>query len=147
MQRDHFAGNDPFENMRNKHKEYLEKYGWVAHYVIEDSAYPNGINYHTHGLVENYHHSDLQICLPLRQEHAHAIFEAAIERIKEGFVFRAGQSYNNILGGGFAISFMEVETDGLALLRMLLPDANGGYESPSYKEQLEIAPNNRGKAN
>jgi len=133
--------------MRNKHNEYLEKYGWVAHYVIDDPAHPNGVNYHTHGLAEHYHHLDLQICLPLRQQHAHAIFEAAIERIKEGFVFRAGQLYDNILAGGFAISFLEVETDGVARLRILLPDENGRYESPAYKEQLETVPNSRGKAN
>jgi Domain of unknown function (DUF4262) len=140
MTRNAFTEKGSFEDLRKQHAELLERHGWVAHYVMDDAAYPNRTNYHTHGLPENYNHQDLEICLPVRQEHAHAIFSAVVGRIKEGFVFKAGQTYNNILAGGVSVTFKEVNSDGILRLRILLPDENGRYEAPFYKEQLDSVP-------
>lgn len=140
MKRDHFTEEGSFEDLHRRHDEFLERYGWVAHYVMDDTAYPNKTNYHTHGLSENYNHPDLEICLPIRPEHAHAIFKAAVGRIKEGFVFKTGQTYSNIMTGGVSVTFVQVDNDGPVRLRILLPDENGRYEAPFYKEQLESVP-------
>jgi len=140
MRQRKYTHGDPLANLQKKHNEYLEKYGWVAHFVMDDKQYPNGTNYHTHGLRERYHHLDLQICLPIKHELAHSIFDAAIARIKEGWVFVPNKAYYNILDGGMAVSTIAVPEEGRALLRLILPDENGGYEAPFYREQFKIGP-------
>ncbi|TVX99071.1 DUF4262 domain-containing protein [Cohnella terricola] len=61
----------------------IKKHGWAAHYVLHDDFH---INYHTHGLKENYNHRDLQIVLPVSM----GTVRGNIEDIKEGKEFHEG---------------------------------------------------------
>jgi hypothetical protein len=132
---------NPFDRLKEVHEKALREYGWFAHFVNGDRTCPNQTNYHTHGLVEKYHHPDLQICIPIQPSVAHSLFHAAVARIREGFVYEPNKSYDNVLAGGLSVKIIEVEEGNRSLLRIVLPDANGRYDAPLYKEQLRTHEN------
>lgn len=136
MKQNHGRRRPSMEALQKKQAAILEKYGWMVHYVFDDDEFPNRTNYHTHGISDNFNHPDLQICLPIQPEVAHGLFEAAINNIKKGLVYDANIEYDNILAGGFKVKFMETQDGSRKVLRMLIPDENGGYDAPYYKEQL-----------
>ena len=129
----------PLDALARQHEKMMEEHGWMAHFVIDDKDFPNGTNYHTHGLDSSFSHPDLQICLPIRPEVAHGLFETAVNNIKNGASYEPGKEYGNILKDDFKIKFIEVVVDDHKLLRMVLPDENGKYEAPFYREQLNIS--------
>lgn len=125
------------DDLSREHRKMMEEYGWTAHFVVDDKDFPNRTNYHTHGLDVSFNHPDIQICLPIRPEIAHRLFEAAINHIKAGVFYESGKEYDKILDGGFKVKFIEVLDGDRKLIRMLLPDENGKYEAPLYREQLD----------
>ena len=141
MNHHHGRRRPSLEDLQRKQAAMLEKYGWMVHYVFDDDESPNRTNYHTHGIADNFNHPDLQICLPIQPEVAHGLFEAAIDNIKKGVAYTANIEYDNILAGGFKVKFMETQDGSRKVLRMLIPDENGKYEAPFYKEQLNVRPN------
>lgn len=44
------------EQMHRHFENLIKEYGWASHYAPLDEHH---INYHTHGLYENYGHCDL----------------------------------------------------------------------------------------
>jgi len=80
------------KKLKNQFDKMMKDYGWAAHYVPYDD---NHINYHTHGLSENFNHPDLQIVLPISMENAHGIVSNIIDDIKEGNKFYENKNYKN----------------------------------------------------
>jgi uncharacterized protein DUF4262 len=140
MQQRRHGRRSSLDALASKQEKMLKEYGWVAHFVSGDNEFPNGTNYHTHGLDASFNHLDLQICLPIRPEVAHSFFEAAVNNIKNGAIYEPGIEYDKILDGGFKVKFIEVLHGDRKLLRMVIPDEHGKYEAPFYREQLNISP-------
>jgi hypothetical protein len=126
------------EELLEQQAENMRQYGWVMHFVMNDSDYPNGINYHTHGLRENFGHPDMQICLPIRPGLAHSIISVVVERIREGEQYVTGKEYHDLLADDMKVIFLEVKEDQRKMLRLILPDEDGGYNQPYYAEQLNV---------
>ena len=127
-----------FNDLLKWQQQMLDTHGWFIHHVFDADQTPNNINYHTHGLRENLDHPDLQLCLPIRQEDAHALFELAVAAIRNGDRFEAGKDFADILPNGYRLQFMHVQESGRRVLRMLVPDASGGYSEEPYRQQLEL---------
>lgn len=115
----------------------LQEYGWYAHFVPEDPDFPNHINYHTHGLLENFGHPDLQICFPVSTEVAHGIFSEIVDVIKSGGQFQAGNKYAGILAGDFIIELIHAVECGRMILRIVFPNKSGTYEGDIFSSQFE----------
>lgn len=117
--------------MKNRQK-MMEKYGWVVDFVFDGEKTKcdtgTGIDAHTHGLLENFDHTDLQIVLPLEADTAHSILYTAVERIKKGEKFHAGGLYSDILSGGYKVTFINAKQGDRDVLRMILPDEDGNLE-------------------
>lgn len=111
--------------------------GWIAHFVMGEFGFPNGANYHTHGLPELLGHPDLQICLLIAPKVAYGVFAAAVDRIRDGHKLIAGQFSEGILDG-FGVGAVEATESNRKLLRLLLPDPQGTLNAPYYKEQLTM---------
>ncbi|MOA18910.1 hypothetical protein D3C78_1392550 [compost metagenome] len=118
----------------------IKTHGWAAHYVPLDDFH---INYHTHGLKENYNHRDLQIVLPVSMENAHGIVSGIIHDIKEGKVFYEDIDYIGYLGSNHRIQFKEFYECERPVLRILFPDKKGRMPfdvkcDAGFKAQLDI---------
>lgn len=129
-----------FEEMAQKFEEMIAKEGWAAHYVFGDEHH---INYHTHGVHQNYGHLDLQICLPMSSANAHGITNLVIEAIKKGEKFTEGQEHRGILGNNHKMGFKVYQECGRDVLRLLFPDAKGYLPTekacdPKFKRQLDV---------
>lgn len=112
-----------------KQRANMEKYGWIAHFITDhDPTSPTGVNVHTHGLVENFNHPDLQVVLPIPPQVAHGLLCAAIDQIKAGTRFHAGQQYDKICGNDYKITFVQAIEGDRAVLRMILPTPNGSLD-------------------
>jgi Domain of unknown function (DUF4262) len=143
MKQNYGQGRNTEEALLRKQEAMLKENGWVAHFVFDDGDFPNRTNYHTHGLADNFQHADLQICLHIQPKIAHGLFAAAVKNIKNGVVYQAGKEYDQILTGGFTVKFIEVQETDRTLLRMLIPDENGKYDAPFYREQLDTRQNSQ----
>lgn len=116
------------EAVQERQRANLDKYGWVAHFITDyDSSSPTGCNIHTHGLVENFNHPDLQVVLPIPHQVAHSILVSAIDLIREGVRFQAGQQYDKICGG-YKVTFIQAIEGDRAVLRIILPTPNGSLD-------------------
>ena len=112
------------DEMEAKKKKDMEKYGWYAHFVIDDNEMPFGYNIHTHGLYITYKHLDLQICCPLPMEVAHDILSIIVKEIKDGDVFSAGARVSGIIRN-YDVLFVEATENDRPVLRVILPDPTG----------------------
>lgn len=131
--------DDSFAQQLNLEQEMLREHGWYVHFVPDDDKYPNHINFHTHGLEESFNHPDLQICFPLDIKTAHAIFNDAINLIREGTSFRAGVKYPGVIGGDLLVEFIESRESRRTVLRMIFPNKEGTYEGQIFAAQFEPA--------
>ncbi|SFJ74906.1 hypothetical protein [Thermoflavimicrobium dichotomicum] len=59
------------DDLRAWEQEMMVKHSWYIHFVPGENGYAN---IHTHGLMESYHHPDLQIVLFLDPDIAQGIF-------------------------------------------------------------------------
>lgn len=115
------------------------KYGWYAHVVEDDCAAPNHFNLHTHGLMELYGHYDLQCCMPMDPNRIMTVFHDVIDSIvKKGGKILPNFDYPQFLTNGYQVRFILARECGRNVLRMLIPDKAGRYDSPIYKEQLTM---------
>jgi len=128
------------EKYRQWEQECLEKTGWLAHSVVDDVKTPLGVNFHTHGIKENFNHTDFQIVLPLRPEIAHSFFNLLVEEIKNGKTFEAGKEYDN-LTIGYITRFINAKECGRDVLRMLICNPEGTYEGEMYEAQFTMLDN------
>ncbi len=130
---------DP-ERARLREAESLMSIGWLAHYVIDDSESPFGVNYHTHGFEEAFDCPNVQVVLPLDYERIHNIVHSLADRLKEGVKIAAGQTLERVLAAGFLVTFAEfTDEEGKKLLRMIIPDTEGNLEQKDqespYRDQ------------
>lgn len=126
-------------NLMDKQKSDMEKYGWVVHYV-HATAPGEAFSYHTHGVLESFGHPDLEITLPLEPKMVHPIICDMVEQIKEGRKFEAGNKYDKVLRG-FMVKAIVASDEGRPLIRILLPDPKGRFPGDkkcdsTYEKQL-----------
>jgi hypothetical protein len=126
--------------MHRYFESLIEKYGWASHYVPLDQYH---INYHTHGVQENYNHYDLQIVLPLEMGTANGLAGRIIEDIKQGKVFEPGMVYYGYLKEGYPITFKIYSECGRSVLRIILCDQNKLIPTDEgcdiyYKKQIDV---------
>ncbi len=123
------------EEFKNQQRELIEKHGWLSHAVPDDPDVPFGLNVHTHGLEENFSHTDLQICLPAHPNTCHHILIVVIDRIRAGEKFVAGKRYSDIIVK-YDVLFLEAEECGRKVLRLICPDDKGSFASDLATEQM-----------
>lgn len=113
------------KRLKKQEEEMLKKYGWVVHFVFpekeEDSWH---VNYHTHGLQENFNHMDLQVTLPIDKELVHSILHDVVNDIKNGMKYEENKRYSNVIQG-FDVKFKKFKEKEREVLRLMFPDANG----------------------
>jgi len=116
--------------------ERIKESGWIA------TGVPS-IHYYTVGLVDEYDAPEIAMsCITINQESAHKIISIAVEKIKNGFRFEAGQLYDGILALGYKVKVVEVDSsnyqdwfaqafgyprDDLRMIQFVVPDINGNY--------------------
>lgn len=130
-----------FDEIREREKELLSKYGFIIHNVFPSSEDEILWSHHTHGLKENFNHIDLEIVLPVNPNIAGSVIHGMVELIKEG------ESFENKLVSDKVIKDYDVQliktTEGnREVLRIVLPDINGKFPSDEdcediYKNQLD----------
>lgn len=105
--------------------EMMKKYGWFAHYVPNDEDSPTGFNAHTHGFEDSWGHPDVQIVVGMPQAQLHGILIVIANLLKKGETFEPGRKYEEILQG-YPVTFAWAKEGSRRLLRMILPDKDGG---------------------
>ncbi len=137
------ACKNGIDAVKKKEAAFLKNPGWFAHYV-PDPEYPYGMNVHTHGLEQNFKHPDLQICLGMDQRVCHHILNNAIDEIKKGNKFEAGEKYDNVIESSPAykdlklkVLFLEAEECGRKVLRMIFPEKDGSFMGQMSSKQME----------
>lgn len=115
-------GREMFEERERKN---IEEYGWLVHFVSDEPGCPFRMNIHTHGLLENFNHTDLQICAPIGPEIAHGILINLVDLIKKGITFEPRKEYSgeDIIECPYSIYFAEAEECGRLVLRLIIPDS------------------------
>ena len=71
-------------------REMMEKHKFVVHYVIDSYEFQLGdqmVSYpsiHTHGLMDNLNHPEVEISLPLEEQTAMYIIHTFVDKLKAG---------------------------------------------------------------
>lgn len=119
---DGYSEEEVRQEFRKWEEEQILKYGWLVHFVFDKD-----VNFHTHGLKENFDHPDLQITVPLKKEIAHNILFSIIELIKEGKSFKDGDLLSNIIKN-FDVKFINAIESERKVLRVVFPNKDGTFE-------------------
>lgn len=98
--------------------ELLDKY--IVHYV-SDKSYGDYVDMHTHGLVENFNHKDIQVVRLYRPQEASVLFNMLVESISKGTRYEPGVKYSDLHPAGDII-FIPCKEGNRVVLRMLIPD-------------------------
>lgn len=114
----------------------LGEQGFFVHYVGQDDASPTGFNAHTHGLHQ-YDHLDFQLVVPLPPRIGHSVISELANRVKGGERFEAGQVVDKVVCD-FNVKLIEAQEDDRKVLRIILPDPEGGLEPEEISEQYGI---------
>lgn len=122
-------------------KEAIDKFGWTAHYVVDDPDCPYGVNAHTHNVYESFGHKDFQICFNIKPELINTLFFNLVNDVKSGKKYESGKKYDGVLNN-YQVEFLDAKECGRDVLRLLIPDENGKYEG-MYSEQLTKLQNRR----
>lgn len=117
-------------------KEMIAKCGWYAHFVFDDDTYPFSVNCHTHGLLEKYGHTDLQICLPIPDKVAHAVLWDVVRRIEKGETFKTGDTAFDIIQN-YPVTFIDAMELDRKVLRIIFPDKTGCIDKKEIEEPYE----------
>lgn len=120
------------KKMRETHQKMMKEYGWYAHYVADDTDSPTKFNAHTHGFEESWNHPDIQIVVPMEGPRAHSLFWMMVDLIKEGKKYEPGKKYDDVLEG-YPVMFAWASEGNRRLLRMILPDKEGGVARDEIK--------------
>jgi thiaminase len=124
-------GREAVEKMQ---EDCIKKYGWYAHYIMDDNNCPANTNAHTHHVLESFGHKDFQICLNVKPEIFNMIFTSLVDEVKKGAKYESGKKYGKIIDG-YKVEFIDAIESGRSVLRVLIPDENGKYKGP-YAVQL-----------
>lgn len=127
------------EKRRQWEMEKMAEYGWIAHFVGDDSDSPTGYNVHTHGLVESFDHPDLQIVCPMPEQLAHKLLCNLVSQItEEGKKFKAGDVVERVLGQGYKTKLVDAQECGRPVLRLIMPDEKGNLDVDKLEESYRI---------
>lgn len=129
---------DNLNDVMKQQKEMIDKYGFVIHNVFPSSEDEILWSHHTHGLKENFNHTDLEIVLPIDPQLAGSLLHGMVSLIKKG------ESFENILISdkvieNFDVQLVETMEGDRKVIRVVLPDANGKF--PKDKDCAEIYKN------
>ncbi len=127
---------DPKE-VKRKQKKSLKKYGWYSHYIKDDSDCPYDVNYHTHGVKNNFDHPDFQIVFPIDVQISHNILFDIIDRVKKGKKFKVGVSYKGILTNNYKLKFIKAQESERDVLRLIFPDEAGNLDLVDMEESYQ----------
>jgi hypothetical protein len=123
----HSSENSFQKEYREFEEKMVKKYRFVIH-AICNSEFPYGSNFHTHFLVENFNHPDLQICLPVPDDNVihtiHDIFHKTVNEIKKGKKFKSGDIVPDIIEN-YHVLFINAIESRRTILRIIFPDENG----------------------
>lgn len=133
--------NNEFNEIREKERELLAKYGFVIHNVFPSSEEEILWSHHTHGLKENFNHMDLEIVLPVNPNIAGAVIHGMVELIKEGESFENKLISDKVIRD-YDVQLVKTKEGKREVLRIILPDKNGKFPSDEdcediYKNQLD----------
>jgi hypothetical protein len=124
------------EKIERMDREALRKYGWFARFVPSGADTPFGISYHTYGLPRLVGQPDLQVCLNVSRLVLHGLITVVIGKMKAGEVIQPGRIYYNV-DENLPVQFIEAREGGRPVLRMILPDRAGCFDTLPYKLQFE----------
>lgn len=118
-------------------QKMMGEYGFFCHMVpMGDDSSPTGINYHTHGLPETLNHPDIQIVLPISPMVFGPIIHSVFDFIKEGNKLEVEKKYSNFLKD-YDVEFAWAIENDRDVLRMILPDVNGGLSKDTMTSNAE----------
>ncbi|MDP3899763.1 MAG: DUF4262 domain-containing protein [bacterium] len=120
--------------IKQKQENAFKKYGWCAHFVT-DYFHENQVNYHTHGLPENFNHLDLQLVLPIDFSILHSLAVNLVNRIKSGESFRPNMRISDIVKS-FNVTFIEAKENERTVLRVILPDKHGNLDRKTIQDGI-----------
>ena len=107
--------------------DMIEKYGYFVHFVIDDSN--NFIECHSHGILVNYGHLDIQIVKSpyVKDEFISAkLIDSCINGIiNHGFVFKHCERFT--IDGREFICLLIPDEFGRIILRIVCSDNEGKY--------------------
>lgn len=121
-----------YERWKNAH---ININGWVVDLVGGHDDMPFGMDLHTHGLLENYNHPDLQLVLPLDRKLMNSIIRTCVDMVKDGTKFEPGKPYSKIVKG-MDVGFAEAVEDDRMVLRLIFPDKNGNWSRDTIAGDL-----------
>jgi len=124
------------ESVLTKQNELMKKYGWVMHFVIPDEQYPFKVNIHTHGFPEKFNQPNMQICAPISPGTAQGIMNTIVKRLQKEVVFKANKQYKDIIER-FPVLIRSAREDERVVLRIVLPDKNGSFDTQFSKSQIK----------
>lgn len=101
----------------------LDTIGYFPHFETEENGL---VNYHTHGVQNNFQHMDFQIVLPISPELATLIFCDLVEMVKSGESFKNNMYVENILDDQ-PIQLIKARETGRSVLRVIFPDDLGYF--------------------
>ncbi len=134
-----YACEHSMEELHKKEAECLKKDKFYVHLVAEEDG--RRINAHTHGLVENFSHPDLQIVAAIPPKIIMRIFWDIVGQLKEGKTFQDGKKYKGVIGNNLEVLFWKTRETGRDVLRIILPDSNGnlanGFISGGFEHQYD----------
>ena len=115
-------------------------------YVSDADECPYGVNFHTHGVKENFGHLDFEVVFPMEFEMCHYIFFKIIEIIVAGQKFEANHTYPDVLGNNYNLKFIESQEGDRPVLRLIFPGKDGNLDEDNihitFKKQYNIGGNN-----
>lgn len=128
-------------SLEQKQKELIEKYGFVIHNVFPSSENEILWSHHTHGLKENFNHTDLEIVLPIDPQIVGSVFHGMVDLIKDGESFENKLTSDKVIKN-YSVQLVKVSDGQRDLIRVVLPDVNGKFPSDIdcsdiYKNQLD----------
>lgn len=132
-----FRDRDKVRKINADQAEMMRKYGWFAHYVPNDPDSPTDFNAHTHGFEESWAHPDVQIVIAMPQPQLHGILITIAELLKKGIRLEAGEISESVLEG-YPVTFAWAKEGRRRLLRVILPDKDGGVKRDEIKAPYSI---------
>jgi len=122
------------EEMFRRDRKAMSKHGWISHIVLDDPDYPQGMNYHTHGLMESFKHEDIQVCLAINPNLIHSVVSGLVNLIKEGRTFSAGQTASGDIQN-LDVTFAAAKEGDRNDLRLIFPDSTGALEESKMADE------------
>lgn len=125
-------GNMSPEDVNKRTDEFVEKYGFCVHAVMNAGPY---VNIHTHGFERSWNHPDFQIVLPFHEDLVSKILWDLADQVKKGRVFKAGEMADRVIKN-YPVKIVAAEETGHNILRVVFPDKNGLFPGDPKVDKL-----------